>query len=175
MRPAHLTLALVLAASFAACGDDDNSSDSVVTAAAPEAPTTGLCALIPGPELSALFPVETVFDPESMENTDDRCAFDMIPYGGGRALGSILMAGAGVPIDTARANAVGLGQPVVEIDGLGDAAYFTNDGEQFWVSFGIGEITHTTAVTYVDDVPHPALADMQAALEALAAEYLATL
>lgn len=175
MRHARWTVAIALTASLVACSDDDNSSESVVTAAAPEAPTTGLCALISGPELTALFPVETVFDPESMENTDDRCAFDMIPYGGGRALGSVVMAGAGIPIDTARENAAGLGQPVTDIEGLGDAAYFANDGDQFWVSFGVGEVTYTTAVTHSGDVQRPAPADMQAALEALAEKYLATL
>ncbi len=89
--------------------------------------------------------------------------------------GTILLAGSGIPFETAKQNAIGLGMTVTEIDGIGDGAFFTNDGEQYWVAVGVGDNTYDAAVTFRGGASPPPADQLQATLERLVAAYVATL
>ena len=88
--------------------------------------------------------------------------------------GTILLSGSGIPFETAKQNAIGLGMTVTEIDGIGDGAFFTNDGEQYWVAVGVGDNTYDAAVTFRGGASPPPADQLQATLERLVAAYVAT-
>ncbi|MBK8332678.1 MAG: hypothetical protein IPL07_09910 [Acidimicrobiaceae bacterium] len=155
---------------LAGCGGDD--SPTATQAPTTTTPLTGACTLITAADVSALF--ASGIGPGTATSTDDRCSLDVVTANNA-VRGTILLAGSGIPFETAKQNAIGLGMTVTEIDGIGDGAFFTNDGEQYWVAVGVGDNTYDAAVTFRGGASPPPADQLQATLERLVAAYVATL
>lgn len=167
LRPALVALACL---PLYACSDSDGGAPPATTAAPTTAAVTGLCTLVDGGDLEALFGTGMALG--AAESTDIKCNWVVMAVGGGTR-GRIYLGGSNIPYATTIDNAAQLGQTMTDVEGLGAAAYFTSADGLYWITIEDGDGTLSVAAEYQNGAVPPAEAELIAALQALATEYVA--